>query len=90
MEGHRMSRRVDEDIYADYLWGIITGFSAEDAMRLVDRSREPFLIRTALNTTCEMSDGKYFTRFAFMNDGRMDPDGGVRRMKRRKRRNIIS
>ena len=73
MEGHRMSRRVDEDIYADYLWGIIIGVSAEDAMRLVDRSREPFLIRTALNTTCEMSDGKYFTRFAFMNDGSNGP-----------------
>ena len=65
MEGHRLSRRLDKDIYADYFWGIITGFSADDAMKLVDRSREPFLIRTALNTTGEMSDGKYFTRFAF-------------------------
>ena len=73
MEGHRLSRRLDKDIYADYLWGIITGFSADDAMRLVDRSREPFLIRTALNTTSEMSDGKYFTRFAFMNDGSNGP-----------------
>lgn len=69
MNGHRISRQVDEDIYADYLWGIITGYTAEDAMRLVDRSRKPFFIRTALNTTCEMSDGRYFTRFAFMNDG---------------------
>ena len=42
-------------------------------MKLVDRSREPFLIRTALNTTGEMSDGKYFTRFAFMNDGSNGP-----------------
>ena len=25
MEGHRLSREIDDDIYADYLWGIITG-----------------------------------------------------------------
>ena len=69
MEGHRMSRRIDDDIYADYMWGIITGYTAEDAMCLVERSRQPFVIRTALNTTCEMSDGKWFDRFAYMNDG---------------------
>ena len=32
MEGHRLSREIDDDIYADYLWGIITGYSAADAM----------------------------------------------------------
>lgn len=69
MEGHRMSRRIDDDIYADYMWGIITGYTAEDAMCLVERSQQPFVIRTALNTTCEMSDGKWFDRFAYMNDG---------------------
>ena len=31
MEGHRLSREIDDDIYADYLWGIITGYSAADA-----------------------------------------------------------
>lgn len=68
MEGHRLSRKIDADIYADYLWGIITGYSAADAMCMVERSAEPFVIRTALNTTVEMSDGKYFDRFAFMSD----------------------
>ena len=69
MEGHRLSREIDDDIYADYLWGIITGYSAADAMRMVESSAKPFVIRTALNTTAELSDGKYFDRFAFMNDG---------------------
>ena len=69
MGGHRLSRRIDGDIYADYIWGIITGYTAEDAMRMVERSSRPFVINTALNTTCEMSDGKYFERFAYMDDG---------------------
>ena len=69
MEGHRLSREIDDDIYADYLWGIITGYSATDAMRMVEGSAKPFVIHTALNTTAELSDGKYFDRFAFMNDG---------------------
>ena len=69
MEGHRLSREIDDDIYADYLWGIITGYSATDAMRMVEGSAKPFVIHTALNTTAELSGGKYFDRFAFMNDG---------------------
>lgn len=69
MEGHRLSREIDDDIYADYLWGIITGYSAADAMRMIEGSAKPFVIHTALNTTAELSDGKYFDRFAFMNDG---------------------
>ena len=28
MEMHRLSRKVDNDIYADFLWGIITGYDA--------------------------------------------------------------
>lgn len=70
MEAHRLSRRIDDDIYADYLWGIVTGYSAADAMRMVERSCKPYVIHTALNTTSEMSDGAYFTDFAFMDDSR--------------------
>lgn len=69
MEGHRLSREIDDDIYADYLWGIITGYSAADAMRMVESSAKPFVIRTALNTTTELNDGKYFDHFAYINDG---------------------
>lgn len=66
---HRISRKVDDDIYADYLWGVITGYSAEDAMNMVEKSAKPFVIKTGLATTCAMSNAKWFNRFAFMNDG---------------------
>ena len=33
---NQMSRRVDNDIYADFLWGIITGYDAAAAMKMVD------------------------------------------------------
>lgn len=69
VNGHRMSRSIDDDIYADYMWGIITGYTAADAMRMAEGSRKPFVIRTALNTTCEMSGAKWFDKFAYMNDG---------------------
>ena len=62
MEGHRLSRQIDDDIYADYLWGIVTGYTAEDALEMLGRSAKPFVIKTALNTTGEMSDGKYYLR----------------------------
>lgn len=33
IELNRMSREADRDIYADYLWGVITGYDAEAALR---------------------------------------------------------
>ena len=41
MEMHRLSRKVDNDIYADFLWGIITGYDAAGAMKMVNNSTEP-------------------------------------------------
>ncbi|MBR3599346.1 MAG: hypothetical protein IKL53_05640, partial [Lachnospiraceae bacterium] len=35
------SRTIDDDIYADFLWGIITGYDHENAMRMVKNSTEP-------------------------------------------------
>lgn len=70
MEGHRMSRIIDKDIYADYLWGIITGYDAEAAMKMVRNSEKPYLLKTALTSTGEMSDGSWFNQFAFVSDGK--------------------
>lgn len=69
MEGHRLSRVIDDDIYADYLWGIITGYTADDAMLMVERSARPYVIRTALNTTGELSDSPLFEHIAYIADG---------------------
>lgn len=69
-DAHKLSRRIDDDIYADYVWGVITGYSAEDAMNMVTKSAKPFVIKTALATTCSVSSGKWFDRFAWLDDGK--------------------
>ena len=55
---NRMSREVDDDIYADYLWGVITGYDAEAALRMVRDAREPLVIRSAVSTLREVGSGK--------------------------------
>ena len=44
---NRMSREVDEDIYVDFLWGIITGIDADAALRLVERAETPKVLSSA-------------------------------------------
>lgn len=46
----RMMRELDEDPYDDAIWGIVTGPTAADAMRIAT-SREPQTIHAALATT---------------------------------------
>lgn len=41
----RLSRNLDDDPYGDAVWGIITGYEAEDALRVISESLE---IRTVL------------------------------------------
>lgn len=41
---HRLTRRLDDDPYGDLLWGILTGYTADDAVR-VAALREPLIIR---------------------------------------------
>ena len=47
---HQLSRKLDDDPYGDCLWGIITGYTAEDAMRIV-RTKKPLEIKSAFGTT---------------------------------------
>ena len=46
----RMVRELDDDIYEDAIWGIVTGPTAADAMRMVT-SDEPRRISSVLATT---------------------------------------
>lgn len=63
---NRMSREVDEDPYADFLWGIITGVDAEAALRLVERAATPQTLSTAWCLGWEeLKDGKYFQRMGW-------------------------
>ena len=68
IELNRMSREVDEDIYADFLWGIITGYNAGAALRMVRNSTEPMVVNCALSTISELAEGKWFDIFAYIDD----------------------
>ena len=65
---HHTSRNIDEDIYADFMWGIITGYDAEAAMRMVNNSTEPLLIKDAVATIMELNSAKWFDNYAWVDD----------------------
>lgn len=68
IDAHRLSREMDGDIYADYLWGIITGYDAAAAMRMVENSTEPLVIRDAVATIMETNSAKWFDRYGYVDD----------------------
>lgn len=43
---HRLTRKLDDDPYTDTIWGILTGYSAADAARIVATS-DPLVLRKA-------------------------------------------
>lgn len=65
---HMMCREVDDDIYGDFLWGIITGYDANAAMRMVDNSTEPLVIKDAVATIMELNSAKWFDNYAWVDD----------------------
>lgn len=65
---NRISRDVDDDAYADFLWGIITGYDADAAMKMVNNSTEPLVMKDAVATITEMHSGKWFDRYAWIDD----------------------
>ena len=70
MELNRLSRQVDSDIYADFLWGIITGYNADAARRMVDHAAEPLVVKNAMATITELESAKWFDRYAWIDDHR--------------------
>ena len=69
-KAHQLTRQLDDDPYTDALWGIITGYDAETALRIM-RQKEPLVIRRAAAATeielplceeglwyCELHQGK--------------------------------
>ena len=47
---HRAARSIDTDPWGDCIWGIITGYTAEDARRIAEAS-QPLIIKRLLGTT---------------------------------------
>ncbi len=68
MRLHKFSRQIDDDIFADFLWGYITGYNAEAALKMVNNSTEPLVIKNAVATITEISSAKWFDRFGFVDD----------------------
>jgi zinc protease len=65
---HLASRTLDEDIYADFFWGIITGYNAESAIEMVKSSTEPLVIKDAVATIMELNSAKWFDNYAWVDD----------------------
>ena len=47
---HRLSRRLDDDPYGDCIWGIVTGYTPQAAMRIASETK-PLVISRAMGTT---------------------------------------
>ena len=47
---HRATRQIDDDPWGDCIWGIITGYTAADALRIA-KARTPLHIKRVLATT---------------------------------------
>lgn len=47
---HRLTRRLDDDPYGDCIWGIVTGYAPEDAMRIAS-AESPLVMARAMGTT---------------------------------------
>jgi zinc protease len=63
---HRLSRRMDSDPFGDFLWGIVTGYEAADALRIAE-AKSPLLIHRSLNTTGV--DSGMFDTMLTLSDG---------------------
>jgi zinc protease len=51
---HRLTRKLDDDPYTDVIWGILTGYSADDAVRIASRSEPLVIHRGGGNTGFEL------------------------------------
>jgi hypothetical protein len=60
---HQMTRKLDDDPYTDVIWGIITGYTVDDALRIA-RHKEPLVVRRALT-------GSVGTPLDVYDEGRM-------------------
>jgi len=49
-DAHILTRKLDSDPYGDVIWGIVTGYDADDALRIA-RHKEPLSARRLLSGT---------------------------------------
>lgn len=68
MKLNQASRKVDNDIYEDFMYGIITGYNAKAALRMVNDARTPLVMRDGFATIQDLGDGKWFNSYAYLID----------------------
>ena len=71
IEVNMFSREVDKDIYSDFLWGIITGYDAQNALKMVNNGWNPLVLNSCVSTVMETEDGRWFDSYAYMDDQNM-------------------
>lgn len=64
------SRKIDPDMYLDCFWGIVTGKDASAAMKMLENSTEPFVVKTGIASVTELSLAKWFDKFGWVDDHR--------------------
>ncbi|HEX2749440.1 MAG TPA: hypothetical protein VHM91_15635, partial [Verrucomicrobiales bacterium] len=64
---HLVSRTMNDDPYGDFMWGIVTGATAADALHVAEL-KEPLTVKRALLTTGGVSSGNY-SEFFSISDG---------------------
>lgn len=62
---HKLSREINDDIYGDFLWGIVTGKDGATAGTLLGKD-QPLILDRALGTT--NFDQKRFKKSSFITD----------------------
>lgn len=70
MRFNRISRKIDQDPYEDFIGGIITGYNAQTALRIVKDARKPLVLRDAFSTIHDLEAGKWFDCYAYIADQR--------------------
>lgn len=75
---HRLTRKLDDDPYADVFWGILTGYDAANALAIA-KEREPLVIkRVASGTELAMdrvAEGVWYCELEQNRMVRKTPDG---------------
>ncbi|MEX2188293.1 MAG: hypothetical protein WD875_15910 [Pirellulales bacterium] len=78
---HRLTRRLDDDPYTDALWGIVTGYDAENALNIVQTSSPLLVKKVAAGTDIELAactEGVWYCELVKNRMMRKLPNGAAR------------
>ncbi|KIO43741.1 hypothetical protein [Sanguibacteroides justesenii] len=65
---HKLSRGMDDDVFQDFLWGIVTGYDAEGALQLIRNAEKPLTVKTAMSIGAKIEKYSCFERSVYIDD----------------------